>query len=361
MSYFKESGIRTKVRTGTDGKSTGGGFYSRGALYQLLRNHIYVGEIKHKGSIYPGEHEGIIERETWDQVQKLLDQNRQGRQRRRRTESGSLLTGVLFDQAGIRYIPTHAQKSGRRYHYYTCQCVVKGSKASVSIARIPASSIESAVADRVRVFFGSPDQMLEFLKVIGSSSSRHEILLKRAKALASEWSRTAGLERATMLRSIIDRVIVMDGEIELRLRVGALHQLLSGKPIENSLSTEKIQTLPLKLAFRHIPQGKSLKLVIENELPVSSQSREAIQKAIALARSWYDLIIQGGASSLPEIARQHGVTHRYVKNIFPLASLGPKAIEILLKGQSRQPVTLASLMRKIPAEWEKQTALFIEK
>ncbi len=73
MAYLNRTDIRTKVRIGADGRKAGGQHYFRGGLYQLLRNHIYVGEIEHKGSVYPGEHEGIVDRELWNQVQELLN------------------------------------------------------------------------------------------------------------------------------------------------------------------------------------------------------------------------------------------------------------------------------------------------
>lgn len=96
MAHLESSGIRSKVRISAGGRKTGGSAFSRGALYQLVRNHIYVGEIEHKGSICPGEHDGIIDRELWDQVQALLDENRQGKKDRSRTASGSLLTVFSF-------------------------------------------------------------------------------------------------------------------------------------------------------------------------------------------------------------------------------------------------------------------------
>ena len=65
-------GIFGKSRTLSSGTKTGGASLSRGALYKILRNHIYVGEIKRKGAVYPGRHEAIIDREQWTQVQKLL-------------------------------------------------------------------------------------------------------------------------------------------------------------------------------------------------------------------------------------------------------------------------------------------------
>ena len=141
MSYLGQTKILSKVRI-TDGKKAGGKHYSRGALYKLLRNHLYVGEIQHKGSIYPGEHESILDRELWNEVQELLDQNRRGDRKKGRACSGSLLTGLLFDESGTRYTPTGAQKGARRYHYYTMQSLIRGEKKNGPIGRLPAPALE---------------------------------------------------------------------------------------------------------------------------------------------------------------------------------------------------------------------------
>jgi hypothetical protein len=109
----------------------GGQYWSRGALCQFLRNHTYVGEIEHKGSIYPGEHEGIVDREIWNQVQELMNENLNGTRDGSRTASGSMLTGLIFSESGVRYIPTNTQKGGRRYHYYTSQAVIRGGKKDI--------------------------------------------------------------------------------------------------------------------------------------------------------------------------------------------------------------------------------------
>src|SRR5208283_2666975 len=54
--YLYRKRIRTKVRTSADGSPYGGKSFSRGALYLMLQNRIYLGEIVHKGAAYPGEH-----------------------------------------------------------------------------------------------------------------------------------------------------------------------------------------------------------------------------------------------------------------------------------------------------------------
>ena len=62
----------TKRRQQSSGRSTGGGSFTRGHLYCLLSNPIYVGEIRHKGVTHPGRHQAIIDRETFDAVQRQL-------------------------------------------------------------------------------------------------------------------------------------------------------------------------------------------------------------------------------------------------------------------------------------------------
>ena len=123
--------------------SRAGNYFYRGPLYALLRNPHYMGLIKHKKERYPGNHPAIIDRETWDKTQALLDENRQGGKRKPRTTKTSVLAGLLFDAEGTLYTPTHASKNGRRYRYYTSQAVIQ-KKLPHAMPRIPAPDLESA-------------------------------------------------------------------------------------------------------------------------------------------------------------------------------------------------------------------------
>jgi site-specific DNA recombinase len=339
--------IRSKVSVNPGGVKMGGGkHYSRGNLYQILRNHLYVGEIEHKGAIYAGEHEGIVDRETWNKVQDLLNQNRQGNRERPRTQSGSLLTGLLFSESGVRYIPTNAQKGGRRYHYYTSQAVIKGEKGDSAIGRLPAPAVERAVLDRMKSFFESPIELLDAMKESEDPSASIEKVLNETK----QW---LGLE-VGLIRSLLHRVIIREDALEIQLSVEAMVRVSTGESVCDSPKTSTTATFSLTAPFRHIPQGKNLKLVIGNHSADSIASREAISKAIARARNWYELIVQGNASGLADVARQQGLSHRYVKNIFPIAFLGPEAVEFLLRNRAGSQPTLDSLMRRMPVRWKEQ-------
>ncbi|MFZ0662531.1 MAG: recombinase family protein, partial [Acidobacteriaceae bacterium] len=336
-----------------DGKKTGGGFYSRGPLYKLLRNHLYVGEIEHKGSIYLGEHEAILDRELWGQVQELLDENRQGARRHPRTSSGSMLTGLLFGESGVRYIPTSAHKRGRRYHYYTSQARIKGDKKDESIGRLPGPALEAAVAERILRLLQSPTEILDAVKPLETSDVNYDKILKNAQQRASDWPRMSPGEKAALIQTLLHHVVVHESSIELRLNLDSIVRLLQDMPIPE-VSSQDGQTLCLDIPFHHIPQGKALKLVLENGRNESPASTEAIAKAIARARSWYELIVAGKATGLPDLARQHGLTHHYVKSIFPLAFLSPQSVELLLTCRDGQPRTLESLKGRVPIRWDAQ-------
>ena len=93
-------GIKSKSWTSASGRLIGGKPFSRGALYLMLRNRIYRGEVVHNGQSHPGEHKPIIDQPLWDAVQAQLAGNTAERNAGTRTRQPSLLAGMLFDRDG---------------------------------------------------------------------------------------------------------------------------------------------------------------------------------------------------------------------------------------------------------------------
>ena len=92
-------GWRSKVKISQLGQKSGGGPYSRGALYCLLQNPLYVGKVRHREVIYAGEHEAIIPEQLWNKVQGQLRANCEVRRTGSNAKSPSLLVGLLYDPA----------------------------------------------------------------------------------------------------------------------------------------------------------------------------------------------------------------------------------------------------------------------
>ena len=133
------AGMRSKRRTFKDGTVYGGHELSRGALYLMLQNRIYRGEITHKGNAYPGEHKPIVDKALWGQAQVVLAENRVDRAIGTEAQHASLLAGLVFDDSGERLTPTHAVKKGTRYRYYVSKSLITGAaKDRFQGRRIPA-------------------------------------------------------------------------------------------------------------------------------------------------------------------------------------------------------------------------------
>jgi DNA invertase Pin-like site-specific DNA recombinase len=109
-----QCGVRSKQRVLTSGRVIGGCSFGRGALYHLLRNRIYRGEVVHKGIVYPGEHNAIVDEELWAAVQARLADNCTTR-RKARVETGALLGGLIYDDRGNIMSPTYSVRRGNRY------------------------------------------------------------------------------------------------------------------------------------------------------------------------------------------------------------------------------------------------------
>src|SRR5512132_1844769 len=68
-------GYRTKSWTTQAGTFRAGRPLDKGTLYKILRSRTYLGEAIHKGKSYPGEHEPIVDRATWERVHEVLASN----------------------------------------------------------------------------------------------------------------------------------------------------------------------------------------------------------------------------------------------------------------------------------------------
>src|SRR5262249_39666593 len=90
--------IQSKLRAGASARLSGGKPFTRGALYLILRNRVYRGEIVHNEESYLGEHEAIIDQPLWDAVQAQLAGNAAQRNNGGKTRQPSLLAGMLFDR-----------------------------------------------------------------------------------------------------------------------------------------------------------------------------------------------------------------------------------------------------------------------
>jgi DNA invertase Pin-like site-specific DNA recombinase len=323
---LRRSGIMTKRYVAASGRTTGGKPFSRGHIYKLLGNPLYVGEISHKGTTYPGQHPAIIDRDIWDAAQAQLAANTRGNRSRANLKEASLLSGFLFDEAGCRMVADHAVKNGRRYRYYVA-------KAEDGAFRISASEIEPVVIRQVKEFLGSTGRLFDELGTANMAPDRLQVAIAAAANLATELESGSGPAQRELLASLVERVVVGTSSIEVHLKRHALAARLGaearhGDPIV-------IET-PVRIARR----GVETRLVIEGGAAAAREPDPALVKAVARGHAWFEDLVSGRAKSIADIAEREGVTGRYVARLLDLAFLPPTLVEDIVAG--RQPVEMTA-------------------
>jgi DNA invertase Pin-like site-specific DNA recombinase len=166
LTSLAATGARTKVQVMRDGSKRGGGLFARGPLYCLLKNPIYIGQIQHHGSIYPGQHDPLLPRDLWDRVQALLAENGARRRHGTNVAEPSLLAGRVSDGEGRPMVASHAKKGARRYRYYISAPAAGGSRS----LRLPAGELEAIVRQALADLLNDRAKLLRDLQASGVSA-----------------------------------------------------------------------------------------------------------------------------------------------------------------------------------------------
>ena len=303
-------GIGIPIRIDGGGRSTGGGLFSRGHIYKILSNPIYVGRIAHKDQIYDGHHPPIVTLDLWDEVQQSLsDHLGAARTKRTRQSSDALLAGQLYDDGGNRMSPTWARKGSKRWRYYVSQAVLQGDKCkAASILRVPAADVEALVTD-----------------AIAKPSSIHAT-------------------SQTEIRDLIDRVVISPATIRIHL-----------SEVAQENDDARILTLPW---MRPSPYRKREILHGTNDAktyarPMPANARAILIDALRDAHRWLDELLSDPRLALDSIALREGKSDRSIRMTLSLAFLAPEIAKAVVEGRLPRGFGLKRLV-DLPMAWPDQ-------
>ena len=238
-------GITTKAWTTQDGKVRTGAPINKQYLAKALRNPIHVGEIRHKGTVHAGQHEPIISRQLWDQVQAILAEDAQERmgatQASRKTDA--LLRGLLFGPNGEKYYPTFSCKpSGKRYSYYQAKSDRKFGHGTSSAGMIPADQIEQVVVNMVIGALQSPESVQAIWNHVRSEypAIDEPTVVLAMRRLADVWRQLFPAEQIRLVNLLIERVVLMSDGIDIVWRKVGWKEL-AGELTPESIGAEMLE------------------------------------------------------------------------------------------------------------------------
>ncbi|HEX3918857.1 MAG TPA: recombinase family protein [Caulobacteraceae bacterium] len=326
---LEAQGRRSKRRTTLSGKEIGGAVLGRGALFHMLSNRHYIGEIVHKDTSYPGAHPPIVEREVFDAVQLKLAENAGAARRRsvglEERAPAAPLGGLVFDDRGNPMASVSARKGkGQLYRYYVSTALQQGRRSDAgSLARFPGLALEELLIDRLRRL-----------------------------GLA--------VDGATSLRSFIGRVEVSAGTIVAHLTTRPQdHLAYEALGPGDDLSSDDgspVLTIRAHLSWRG---GAKRAIGPQGAAPfVAPKVDLTLLKALVRAEACRARMLDGSCKTLDELAAAEGVTQQYARALTRLAFLSPSLKRAILDGTASGDMNLQMFMTGgVPLAWADQDTL----
>jgi site-specific DNA recombinase len=321
---LRERNIRTKTRLLSTGATRGGIPFGRGALYYLLSNHFYIGEVKYKNEILPGEQPIIMDRALFEAVrQKSLDQ--WSHRTIVRNKSDYLLAGLLFDDAGHRMVPTHATKAGVRYRYYVSTPVLYGeakTAAAGSVSRVPAADIEDIIV----------------------KSLKERLAVKQDKSTSG----VVHLEDRSAMVQLVAGVVVHKNRLIVRF-----------KSDHTDEASDCLDDQSLTIPWQKPPSKKSRQILLPHNAsrsdvrPEQFGRRARLVSAIARGRQWLDDVVSGRVTTVAELCAREKCSVRQVNMTISLAFLAPNLVKAAVEGRLPRGIGVERL-RDPPTDWSRQ-------
>lgn len=317
---LKVQGVTSRLRTAPDGRVSGGLPLGRGQLFHLLKNRVYIGEIVHGEKSWPGLHEPIVDRDSFDAVQALLTRCTVPR-RVRASKSPAPLTGLVRDAAGGLMSPVTAQRGGRTWRYYVSSRLQRGIPVDLppgGLRRVAAAPLEDLVSTALRELVGKPE---------------------------AAWDE---------LRDLITSVSVFSERVVLNLTIEARARTVKEIPPPAADGSTTL-VIPARL------QKRAGRVWLEAGSSGRTERRRIDRTLVAGLRRAHRELAGVGISPTGRTASWrecNGLSDGYARSLAPIAFLAPDIQQAILEGRQPVGVTLQSLRgRALPVSWEDQRAL----
>ncbi len=306
-------GPKPKPRQLANGKSVQAECWRVGPLAHLLKNRFYIGEVVYRGEVHRGEHAPILDRDLFEAVQARLSDQSVVRKLARR-QSPHLLTGKLFDDRGNLMSPTHANKAGARYRYYTSQALLQGRKTDAgSVARVSAEEVEQAILNAVRA--------------------------------------DRAFEPGYADRDLLDRHV---GRADLRRDCIAI-SLTATTPTEDDAEAEVDARPTLIVPFAPMaPLRKGLRHTPDHAGSLNDAERTSLLTTIARSKSWIDELLRDPLLDFAAIGHRENLAERHVRFLAPLAYLSPRIVEAIAEGRAPAGLAVRRIARDLSVAWAEQ-------
>lgn len=322
---------------------------SVGNLNCILRNKAYIGLVGHKGTWYPGEHQGIISQELFEQVQTVMADNRINRQHY--DPKKSLLSGKLYDDKGNAMSPSWSTGcSGKIYRYYVSQAIIRKEPSKLGkIGKVSLPQLENFIDSWFERFLRERPEIHPYIQHF--EVTKQKKLLK----LLSSYTITRNIEKA-----LIKHIQIRPNEVEITLHTEQVLELFNAIYENREMCQLKPEELKQENTYMEpyhigtIANGE--KIIVGQFVEPKKRPNTELIKILNQAYTWHQDVING--ASTQNIAKRDKVCVQYVRRILNLSFLSPKIVRSILNGTQPADCTLKKLLSIKSSNWQGQEQIF---
>ena len=328
MHYLKENKIKTKTDK----------YFSKGQLYHLLSNRVYIGKITHKDKVYDGEHEAIICDDFFEKVQKLLYENKVDKTCGVKSSSNSLLTGLIYDDLGNKMTPSHSNSHGRRYRYYISRAL-KNNEETGSVSKIPAGEVEKFVIETTKEFLQDKKQIQKIVSEYKISKQNKLIYIAQDIQDYSE---------PKLIRAIIHKIMVSKNLIEITYNETSIKKVLNALANNQEIvipdKNEDLTPIIISKNIKITQSSRNDNLLILNAEEYDTPEPNPYLVNAIVKSYYYHKQIQAGRT-IEDLQTEEGLKDsKYIRNILNLKYISPELTEQILSGTQPQDLSLQKLI-----------------
>ncbi len=197
--------------------------FHRSTVHELLRNRCFIGEVQYNGQWYPGKHEAIIERNTWDRVQALLGGHVY--HSHELTYAGEFMTcGHCGRVVTGERIPKKTKSGVKHYVYYRCSGYTKPDHPRIRITESAMDQHLLAIFDAMRV---EDPEVREWFKTVLAAQTKDtqaDTTAQRAELQRQHVLLAAQQDRLLNMRLAedIDQATFASKQTEFRDRIASI-------------------------------------------------------------------------------------------------------------------------------------------
>ncbi|MES2699427.1 MAG: recombinase family protein [Pseudomonadota bacterium] len=340
IEFLLSEGVVTKIQPRTSGPHRGGIPFARGSLFHLLKNPVYCGKIVHKGKVYDGEHEAIVDEELWNAIQAQLKEKAPPRKRSTNEPQQAMLRGLVTDPQGRKMVPTYGSSKTKRYAYYETRkdLARRGDPPGLRFQR---GHLEQHLVGHLERLLGDEHALRRLPGIEEAGTLR--TMFAASHPLAVQLHEIGMAEAA--LRFLVNAVSIRADCMEIVLKPDALG-------IGSSDGWAWTLPLPTRRPFREA------RLRIDADAATDKVSNDLLA-LIADAMASQQLVLASPELSLAQLAKRDGRCRTQLARLLRISWLSPRIIDAIANGNQPKGLTRRVLLTcEMPVDWAEQEHLF---